>query len=426
MIAPIANFFLFFILGFFTRVKRPKATFAFFIIGIWTFSAFLGVFYHNSQMFRQGFFDVSFFPFFYLFICLAVALIPFLKQTVYIEEVSSPVKLTKYLMIFLGVIAIPPFIEITSKLVEMAISGQFLLLGANYDEVARGNAESDLQISRISWILVTYLRHLKIASLVLFFFYLQQEKSNKFILLGLFIASIVPGLANVTVGNRTEIVWFVLFFLSLYVLLIHCFPQKTRKFLHRIMLAGGIILLAIFMALSIGRYTLGVHYEGSFGVFDYLYMYTSESMYNFNTLLFHENATTPGYNTLFPIQQSLGLTDVPLESRRHVVQQYQSSPAWLFYSFIGDFYSDFGFGGTFIVISLISIVFSFLKIKRIMRLSSFILLSTCIYMVVNGLFYFCYKISYGPIYTNIILFIFFRCIESFVDANKNYMRALNL
>lgn len=418
MIPSILNILLYALLLLFLLKKRRFAKTAHFIIVVWLVSASIGLFYCQSDIYRDGWHEISFQPFFYLFAVFTISIFPFSKQAQTIEKVTSPIGLVKYIMIFLGVLSIIPFVEVSYKLVNLAVSGDFMILGENYDEVARGNSESDLQLSKIGWILISYVRHFKVAALILFFYYLQYEKKNIFILLGLFAASLLPSLANVTVGNRTELIWFVLYFVSLFLLLKKTIISETLVTLKKCMLFGGALLIAMFVALSIGRFAVGNLYN-SYGVSDYMIKYTSESIYNFNTFLFHETPMLSGFNTAFPLEQTLGITDVGLENRRHYIQQFQMSPSWLFYSYIGDFYSDYGPLGAALLLSFVSFLFSLVHIGKRIRLSNLMLLGTYLYMIVNGLFYFCYKTSYGPIYANLSIFLILRMIEISSVYKKN-------
>ena len=168
----------------------------------------------------------------------------------------------------------------------------------------------------------------------------------------------------------------------------------------------GLFFLLIISALSIGRYIIGYGAKSS-DVGGFLYQYTCESMYNFNDNLYHENGRLNGFWTFYPIQQTLGLTDVKddITSKRVYISKFLSSPNYIFYTYIGEFWGDFGALGAFLIVVLLSCFYCRYRPKETMYLENIVLLSIYMYMLGNGLFYYCYKISYAPVFVAIIFYI---------------------
>lgn len=301
-------------------------------------------------------------------------------------------------------LAIEPFIETMYNLVDFVVSGRFLLLGANYDDFASQENDSLIQLSKWARFIYKWLSYFKVVTLILFFYYLSLPNRRKWVIVGLFMASTVPMLFNISIGSKTEAIFYILSFIGFYLLLKDSYVEKTKIFLKRFLVLLSSIVVIVAVALSIGRYTLGNNYM-DVDTGDFLTQYTSESMYNFNGNAIHEERHLLGFETMQPVLITLGLTDVQMRDRYTYLQtRMNTSPRW-FYSYIGDLVIDWGTVGTFILICFLSYMFSQIKIRSEMRLEDLMLLGIYIYMMINGLFYFCYKSTWGPVYANVFMYI---------------------
>lgn len=373
---------------------------------IWAFSACLGIIYVSSDYYRDGLYSTSLIPFLVLFVFFTISLLPFLYQRKDVNFVDGKIKWLKLLMTFIGSISILPFMELLYNIIDLVISGKIMLLGAMYEDIANGETKRIVELSRLSGILYTYAKYFRLLSLVLFFYYINQRGRNIYILVGLFMNSTLLLLNSLTIGNRTELVWYSIFFMSLYILFRKTFTKKTGLFVKRMTCYLGLFFLLIISALSISRYIIGYEAKSS-DVGGFLYQYTCESMYNFNDNLYHENGRLNGFWTFYPIQQTLGLTNVKddIISRRVYVSNFLSSPNYIFYTYIGEFWGDFGALGAFLIVVLLSCFYWKFRPKETMYLENIVLLSIYMYMLGNGLFYYCYKISYAPVFVAIIFYI---------------------
>lgn len=400
--------------------RRNKSWVCIVITGIWCFSAFCGIFYVSSPVYRNGLHKISIEPFIYLFCALFVSLIPFMRQTVEIQRIKyNNRKWLDLFCIVVGILAVEPFLESIYYLIDFIISGRFLLLGAYYDEVATGNMDALIQRSSLGSKLTTAMLMLKSVTPLLFYYYLQYKNRNRYILIGLFIASIVPALANVSVGSKTEIIFFLTYMIGLYLMLRKTLEISAEKFMRKLIIFLGSTVIVMVIALSIGRYVIGGHGDGESGAGAYLFQYTAESMYNFNENAYHEIRPLNGYMTCLSPMNSLGLTNIEPSDRRDYNSMHMMGPSYLFYSYFGDFYLDFGATGAFIIFMITSFLFSRIKIKQNMSLPSFSLLCLYLYAMMNSLFYFCFKVNWVTIYGCLLFFI----IAKF--GEKLHNRAIN-
>ena len=68
------------------RFNRNR--FSIFISAIWGFSAFLGLFYVHSEVYREGVYKTSLIPFLYLFLMFLISIFPFIKEKDSIKNIS--------------------------------------------------------------------------------------------------------------------------------------------------------------------------------------------------------------------------------------------------------------------------------------------------------------------------------------------------
>lgn len=412
MYIGILNFM--FYAGLLYLFRRKNNLFLIFIIAIWTVSAFLGIFYSQSDVYRDGMFQLSIIPFIFLFVGFIISLYPFVNQQQEINTISyNNIKYLNAFSWFIVIISLLPFIELLYQIISMVSSGKFFLLGAMYDDVAEGKEESLIQLSLISTRLSFYVKSFKVLSVVLLFYYLQKEKINKYLIGGLFMTSFIPALFTLSIGGKTNLVYYLLYIIGMYVYLRKSLSLKRRKIIKRFIWSIIIVITILTIALSIGRYVIGMRYGDS----DYkmfLFQYSAESMYNFNENIFHTNRTLKGFYSSLPFLHDLSLTDVTIADRRDFLSSKVLFPVHLFYTFIGVFYADFGAIGSLLLLILLSFLFGKIKKGKDISLPNLVLLSTYIYMLVQGLFYYCYCTSYAPVYANILFYF----IASLLDNKK--------
>lgn len=400
------NAVIFSLLFAFCWAKRKSLNLAVLYSLIWAFSACLGIVYASSEYYRNALYPTSLLPFLFLFILFFISLVPFLQQQKDLRYVDGKIKWLELLMVFIGAISVIPFLELLYHIIELVISGKIMLLGAMYDDIATGESKRIVELSRLSSLLYTYAKNFRLLSIVLFFYYINQSNRKKYILVGLFLNSTLLLLNSLTMGNRTELVWYSIYFVSLYILFRKTFKERIGLYVKRMICYLGLLFILIITILSFSRYVIGYGAKSS-EVGGFLYQYTCESMYNFNDNMYHERGHLDGFLTFYPIQKSLGLTNVKddNQSRLSYVSKYLSSPAHIFYTYIGDFWGDFGASGAFFIVILLSCFYWRYRPKETMYLENIVLLSIYMYMLGNGLFYYCYKVSYAPVFVAIIFYI---------------------
>lgn len=393
--------------------RKRGILFLLFIISVWALSAFLGIFYSQSDVYRDGMFQLSFVPFIFLFTGFVISLYPFVnqKQEIYSINYNGNAKILNAFSWFVVIISLLPFSELLYQFLQMFLSGKFLVLGAMYDDVAEGKEESLITLSLTATRLSAYVKSFKVLSVVLLFYYLQKERMNKYLISGLLMVSFLPALYTLSIGGKTNLIYYILYIIGMYVYLRKTLSSTGEKIIKRFIVCILIVIVVLTIALSIGRYIIGMRYGGlDYNMF--LFQYSAESMYNFNENVFHSNRTLNGFYSSLPLFRDLGLTDVTIADRRDFFSLKVSFPVQLFYTFIGVFYADFGAIGCLLLLGLLSFLFSRIKASYNISLPNLVLLSTYIYMIVQGLFYYCYCTSYAPVYANILFYIIANILEN--------------
>ena len=292
----------------------------------------------------------------------------------------------------------------------MVYSGRILLLGANYEDVANGYTATLVRYSLVSRRLMNVMIVFQVISPILLLYYVQQKIVNRFIVIGLFAASILPSLSNISNGSKTQVIFFSLYFFGLYLLLQRCYPATIKRLLQRLIVALGSIVVGVVIMLAIGRYTLGSR-QSDAGPMAYLFQYTAESMYNFNENAYHETKRLSGIETALPLLRYIGVSGISIEERRDYIDSKIKSPSYWFYSYVGDIYLDYGWYGAIFVVVFVSLTFSLVQLRRRMLLPDFLFLGIYIYLMVNSLFYFSLKLNWNAIIATVFVAAILKAIE---------------
>lgn len=389
--------------------RQSSQLYPLYIVGIWLFSSLIGILYIQSDVYREGVDKTTIIPFVFLAFCLLISLLPFIFQKHDVKVILFPEKIVKYYIVVMGVMAIIPLWEITFGIIKLIVDGQFLMLGAMKDDVATDNADALIKVSGISESFLWRLNATKIINMVVLFYCLQRRDINAKYIICIFIVSLLPALNSLRFGSRTDFVFFALAAFGMYLYLKDSFDKERKKIIKRTGIIFSSVLLAIMLAISIGRYIVGQQMNKS-DVGDFLYQYTAESIYNFNDNIYHEKRTANGLDTMFPVYQDLGLVSKNVE-RRYVLGTKIKGATHIFYSYIGDLCIDWGKGTTVLILLLLAFIIGFFNRKTNIPLSAMCILALYMYLISNGLFYFCFKGGWKPITWTITIAIIAFFIE---------------
>lgn len=401
---------LLYLLLFIILYRRKCNKVAILATGIWLLSAVIGLLYVQMPVpiYKNALgHELTFAPFLYLFVCFFITLLPLLSSREDVRVIYTTKKHLLYPFLWvLAVCALFPFLESLFYLIKLVITGQFMTMAANYDDISAGNIQA-FQVSYISNRILVLLTCMKLITPILFFYVYQNVKVSKYLKIGLFIASITPAVNNMCNGGRVQTVFITLYYIALYLLFKKALNESARKLLKKISLYIFVVIGTAFIAMTVGRFVLGGKFAGG-SALDFIFQYTSEGMFNFDNSLYYVKTNTDGLATSWRIMYNLGLTDILPKNYVDYVTGRLGIPGWWFYTYIGDLFADFGFIGTLLWISLFAFIFSLIRMHKQTNIADLFLYSIYLHIVVNGLFYYPHKISFEPIYAGIIFFLLFK------------------
>ena len=401
---------LLYLLLFIILYRRKCNKVAILATGIWLLSAVIGLLYVQMPVpiYKNALgHELTFAPFLYLFVCFFITLLPLLSNREDVRVIYTTKKHLLYPFLWiLAVCALFPFLESLFYLIKMVITGQFMTMAANYDDISAGNIQA-FQVSYISNRILVLLICMKLITPILFFYVYQNVKASKYLKIGLFIASITPAVFNLCNGGRVQMVFITLYYVALYLLFDKTFNEKSRHLLKKTAVYLFVVIGVVFISMTIGRFVLGNKFGGG-SAMDFIFQYTSEGMFNFDNSMYYVKKSSGGLATSWTIMNHLGLTDnLPVNYVEFMTGKL-GIPGWWFYTYIGDLYSDFGFTGTLLWISIFAIFFSLIRMRKQTNIADLFLYSIYLHIVVNGLFYYPHKVSFEPIYAGIIFFFLFK------------------
>ena len=385
--------FLLYALFFAYLFKSNKPMLALFVAGIWTFSAFIGIFYFNSDVFRSSWHNVEIVPFFYLFVVVAILIYPLSRKKFKIDRIYANEKLIRALAIFFVIIGIFPTIEVLLYFVKSLVTGQFMVNAMMYEDVADGLANSDIE-RNMSFIGVKLLHIVAYFNLfmpiVVFHLF---SKRRKFLSIAVFVVTMIHPIFAVCNGGRTRLVFMTLYYVSLFIVLKGIFARDLYLKIRKYMIIVATCIGLIFVGLSVGRFVLGNQY-GKTALTDYLFQYTAESQYNFNNLAWHNRNPLMGDFTLWYFKEKIELRkSVNFKDRRVMLAKNTDIPTHLFYSLPGELVLDWGPTGALLIAIVIAFLFSRIRVKNgSIRMSSLLLLGAYIFLTSNSIFYYVYKV----------------------------------
>lgn len=364
---------------------------------IWFISSLFSIFYIQSEIRWESIHKTTLFPFIYLFSVFLLTYWPLLNINPK-EIVIDESKLVERISLLLSIIAIIPFME---NFYKIFISGSSMInLAENYEN--RGDINFDLR-SHMSFIgsklnsILMFMQH--ITPILLFNYLSKSGKIKLYVIIGLICAVFNTAIFSFNLGSRG-----VTFNLLLYVcFLFLLYKDYIRKeYLKAITVLGSIlcgILILVLFYITIGRFN-----NTDYSILDWIYRYAGESFVNFNNDLYHINNYTHGENT-FSFIFNDGHRDIYNLSKTTGVRAY------VYYTYIGDFYMDFGPYLTIILVASLSVLFyRFIKKRRQLNLGSIIvyslysmimLLSTnCFYFINRGIIYGSFALMIGVWYSS--------------------------
>lgn len=350
-----------------------------FLLILWALSSLLSIYYSTTGIYVWNH-EITILPFIYLFVLVLIYFRPILNfRNELISAIWTNDRTVVFVAIIISLIGFLPFIEqlMQSFKVATGMSGSAVaeLIESRYGDDTYDQFYYLSSVGRkLNWL----NNALAMLAMILFLYLLTKTKKNKLLLLGLGCSIMSVFLQAFNLSARFQIVKNLFLFFFLYIVFYKFYEENFRKKLTRNI---TIIILVVFIAISVISYfrfsgLLEARSDIYYSIFDWLSLYFSEGFLNFNGDMWYIDDYCLGRNTAYIFRNLFDpSTDIfyrnyyQLEDITHIRMN-------VFYTMIGDIYSDFGPIGTFFVAIMVSVFFSRLcRIEPSLPLSKIILIS---------------------------------------------------
>lgn len=338
------NFFMYLLLFIFLYKNRGFDA-SVFILMLWLTSSFFSIIYFNSNIYVLTKKTLNVIPQLYLFICFFISFIPFLNlRTNNLVKIYVSPNIIKPFIYICGICSFIPFIE---NLFHIFFSGNSLVdLSDNYEIRSNSDFDSRAHMSFIGSKLNSITLYFCHLSPIFLFYFSSRVRSwdlkNIILVLGLLFASFNPALFMFNLGSRTNTIQDLLYLGFIFFLFRNQLNSKIKTITLSIISVLIFVLLSGTVFITIGRFG-----ETDFTIFDWISRYAGESFVNFNGDMWHVSNYANGEN-------SFSIFTTGEERNIYSLDQRMGIRMYVFYTFIGDLFADFGSLTTLILLVVVS------------------------------------------------------------------------
>ncbi len=320
-----------------------------YVIGIYTLASFCSISYYQSD-----FFDflsepakVEFFGVIYLFVILLIFFIPLLKMPRSIDRID--VNMERFTIIYYTILISSSICFIYNFASHGLELKNFL---AEFADIRNENYESDpVELNIIGRLITGYLSALNIFAIpvsMFALFVLRYKKPLSAIFFG--ISIVIPVYNSLVVAGRSDIVNMLLILGFTFFIFKDLVGRSAYNgFMKGLIVLGSIVGLYVIYA-NIIRFE---DEETPASLF--LFKYAGESFVNFSGILYPQIiGYTYGISSFGLFRRFIGLTyTADISELRAIVERNTGTPGYIFYTFAGNIFRDFGpiitliFGGIY-------------------------------------------------------------------------------
>lgn len=296
-------------------------------------------------------------PIFFAFTCIVITFLPIIQYDntpkKYIKDNQKTYSIVYYTLIFFSLIAIEPFLENIIHLPSILANQNALA------DIYSSRAEGDsTNYEYLSWIgrkffWINFLLK-DIIPILLFYYLAKWNKYDKRIIIGTSMSILNPIIHSFALGGRSNIINSAFYLIFVYILFRPYLKKYTRQTIDKVLIIGGSGIVFAISAITIARFASS---EYSIDIWTWVSLYTGEGILNFCVDLWPLDKTCNGDNTFLMVRYFLGLTDnIDIESIR-ATRDVLGVRNLVFYTYLGTIYYDFNKIGTFIFVSIFSLLF---------------------------------------------------------------------
>ena len=357
----------------------------------------------NNMWYAYSQKEISIEPLLYLSLLFVVMCIPFcFFKLNSIQKIDDRyiIKYLKWIAIIAFCSSIFPFFESLIRIFTM--SGQGLV------NAYEGNDGAGFSLISFFSIRTRNYLHFFITPLLFYFFYKNNMKYSCFMLFS-FATSLMIDFVSGGRGLLVNDLNYLVFFYAVFRVLLKLELRAKAK---RIVLIGFLVVILFLSFITIARFTDGgnvVSADRRLDLLTWVFLYPGSGPCEFSRQMYSSTVRTDGDNSFAFIKTTLGLkTFKENNKRREYWEGKQSIQNYIFYTVIGDIYSDLGWINTIIIFIILAIIMS-IYISRStsggsVSVQSLVLVSIYFEWLTMGIMANCYKEYYAQ------FFIFVTCL----------------
>lgn len=382
---------------------------------LWAISSVASIYYFMSEYRYHTFInEITLIPFVYLFILVWISFRPLVNfDSQKIRRIT--INNTFYKIVSWCVIALSlsVFLQNCLYFANNMLSGQAFL-----DAYTSKMEGEQIEIfTGFSNFLMRYCKFFK--GIIPIFFILSFTsfvKANMFLRIGLFLSLMNLFVNYMNTSSRFALLTDFFLLTFLYVLLYRYFHPKIKRLANIIgvSMAGGLIIGVLVITFQ--RFGDDSGYSKSL---DYnLSLYLGESFLNFNGDMWNMQNYADGQNCMAYFIDKFNGKALP--GRDYLaLERVVNRRMNVFYTFIGDYYTDLGRIGTVVAVLLLTSLFSkIVRAKRSMSIGIIILFSTYVKVLLVGFTYWTYLNYSMEFVVNIVIALLFILTNNY-DFNRN-------
>lgn len=244
----------------------------------------------------------------------------------------------------------------------------------------------------------------------LFFYHLSKGKKQKTYLYMISFTLVASAVGNLVGGGRGTLVNSVNYLVVCYVLFRNILTKRQKNVLRKISIAFGAIVFIAITAITFARNNYNTNKASKTRNIELAIattLYLGQGPLDFSKQMYPSTVRTDGDNSFSLVKTFLGLkTFKENDDRREYWERKQTIDNYIFYTLIGDIYSDLGYSNTILFFIFISVTMSY-YFKRQKKLSitiqTVIAISFYFEWLTMGFMTNCYKTYYAQFFILVTL-----------------------
>ncbi len=396
--------------------KKKTINVGIFILLIMTISHVGAIFYYNVLNNLGIAMNITIPPFIYLYLTIMLSIYPLIKYDgIEIVDAGRNQKLIAYFVYFVCLMTIIPLAENVMLVLKNG-------LNADYGSVYEDKMDQKLSIySNLTNNLNRWLNYFRVIIFGIFFWIISFEKKNKWLIAALLIC--ISNYILYAINTSTRAYLLCHFFLSggCFLLLKKTYSITTRYNIRKMLLVFASIAFFFMAFITISRYNV----KSQKSIYEWVLLYVSEGPIKFNNEMWDANHNTNGDVNLTLLKDLLNeKTYLTYQDRDEYYLMKNGRRIEVFYTYVGDFLSDFDYIGAFICCLLLFLIeVNILKKQKNISFEAYIIICFLINLYVIGFasnMFRSYTAQRGIFYSMLFLLLLF-ILRKLKNRQHNYI-----